>query len=338
MDRSLKWRTVRALVRSAVVRVSARANVPGPSVVTVVVSVQKTISLGLDLQGGMHLVYSIDLGKPSTIRPPTSSAISTRGSPTRSSLRRFKTPAADPTTGTPLGAVTVILPDGTTDAKKAETQGQILSDYNHPDTVIEIRDCPKADGPTAICFRVATSYADGIKKAALTNAVATIRERINGQGVAEPTVVEKGDQIEVELPGNPNDPKMIETKDLITHTAKLDFKVVDDGSEYMNRIYKHLDALPTDQEDRPREPQAIALDIKAKVDQWPSQEGGANHTDFYLEAYDRKENVPGRVGRQARLRDARRAGRQWQGRMQSHRPPGDGSLSVRRTSCSASRA
>ena len=45
------------------------------------------------------------------------------------------------------------------------------------------------------------TYADGIKKAALDNAVATIRERINEKGVAEPSVVKKGDDIIVELPG-----------------------------------------------------------------------------------------------------------------------------------------
>ena len=49
-----------------------------------------------------------------------------------------------------------------------------------------------------ICIRVTTKFADDLKKSALTNAVATIRERINSRGVAEPTVVEKGDDIIVE--------------------------------------------------------------------------------------------------------------------------------------------
>ena len=103
---------------------------------------------------------------------------------------------------------------------------------------------------------VSPSYADGIKKAALTNAVATIRDRINEKGVAEPSVVEKGDDIIVELPGDPKSQAIVETEELIARTAKLEMKVVDDcsnppptgctkdgthtGSDYMINIYRHV--------------------------------------------------------------------------------------------------
>ena len=63
--------------------------------------------------------------------------------------------------------------------------------------------------------------------------MSTIRERINERGVAEPSVVEKGDDIIVELPGDPNDSEMIETRDIISNTSKLEFKVVDDSTECM---------------------------------------------------------------------------------------------------------
>lgn len=140
------------------------------------------------------------------------------------------------------------------------------------------------------CVRVSTSYAEGIKKSALSNAVSTIRERINEKGVAEPSVVEKGDDIIVELPGDPDDPVMLETRDIIARTAKLEFKVVDDGSEYMSKLFKHIGNVG--KTDEPSDPAARDLDIRAKVDQWRPEEGGGNHVDYYLEAFDRDESVP----------------------------------------------
>src|SRR5262249_54571754 len=157
-------------------------------------------------------------------------------------------------------AVTVILSDKDK-GKKAEITSKIHADY-HRDVVD--RECAPDDPPNAICFRVSEDYADGIKKAALTNAVATIRDRINEKGVAEPTVVEKGDDIIVELPGDPKSDAVIQTEELIARTAKLEMKVVDDcggdpktfpkhsctkdvpehqGSEYMKRLYAHVNPV-----------------------------------------------------------------------------------------------
>src|SRR4051812_14289439 len=65
MDRSLKWRTI-ALVASvlyciATLLPSSVARENFPHAFNSVLS--KRINLGLDLQGGLHIVYSIDLDK-----------------------------------------------------------------------------------------------------------------------------------------------------------------------------------------------------------------------------------------------------------------------------------
>jgi preprotein translocase subunit SecD len=280
MDRSLKWRTLGLLFGLLLCAGLLAPTWPGGSSLPSWFPFKKKISLGLDLQGGMHIVYSIDLDK----------AVDDKASELKRDLEsRFsddkdKIAATVKTPATPLGAVTVILPDG---KRKAEIEGQIRADYG--DT-IQMRDCAPADGANAICFRVSTNYADGIKKAALTNAVATIRERINEKGVAEPSVVEKGDDIIVELPGDPDDSVMLDTRDLIARTAKLEFKVVDDGSDYMSKLYKHVGS--SGKEDTPTDKAAQDLDIRARIDQWRPEEGGANHVDYFLEAYDREESVP----------------------------------------------
>ena len=275
MDRSLKWRTFALLFGLLLCAGLLAPTWPGSSALPSWFPFKKKISLGLDLQGGMHIVYSIDLAK----------AVDDKASDIKRDLEakyadekvnaKVKTPA------TPLGAVTILLEDG---KKKAELESQVHSDYG--DTIQE-RDCAVADGPNAICFRVSTTYADGIKKSALANAVSTIRERINEKGVSEPSVVEKGDDIIVELPGDPEGAVMKETQEIIAKTAKLEFKVVDDGSEYMQKLYKHVGSVG--KERTPTDPVAQKLDIKADIDQWRPEEGGGSHTDYYLGAFDREE-------------------------------------------------
>lgn len=294
MDRSLKWRTLMLIVIAAL---SVCVLLPTffkdqlPPWFTQVFS--SRMSMGLDLQGGLHLVYSIDLDKAvddraSELKRDIETQLSDKGI-----KGAVKTPA------TPLGAVTVLLDDG---AKKDEIRTGIASDYG--DTITWLT-CPAAEGPNALCFRVSSSYADGIKKAALTNAVTTIRDRINEKGVAEPSVVEKGDEIIVELPGL--DEELIEeTRSIIARTAKLEMKVVDDcsvyspagctqatsahdGSPYMKKLFAHVGS---DRKGNPSDPEAIRLDIRAEVDQWRPDEGGDTHTDYYLIAADRIEAVP----------------------------------------------
>ena len=296
MDRSLKWRFIAlagvvvfcaATLASSVVSKDAL-----PSWFNSLFS--KKINLGLDLQGGMHIVYSIDLDK----------AVDDKATELKRDLdarfveKGFKATVKTPPT--PIGAVTVIPDDP---AKRAEIDKQVESDYGND---IGSRDCTPADGANALCYRVSSSFAEGIKKSALSNAVSTIRERINEKGVADPSVVEKGDDIIVELPGDPDDPVITETKDIIARTAKLEFKVVDDcdkpdpkgckvtspshdGSPYMQALCKKIGS---DKKGNPTDPAAIKDEIKFDIDHWKPEQSGVLHKDCYVYAYDREEVLP----------------------------------------------
>jgi len=232
MDRSLKWRTLALLFGLLLCAGLLAPTWPGSNALPSWFPFKKKISLGLDLQGGMHIVYSIDLDR----------AVDDRASEIKRDLEaRFaddKVDAKVKTPSKPLGAVTVTPADA---KKKAEIESQIHADYG--DTVQEL-ECPAGEGANAICIRVSTSYAESIKKSALSNAVNTIRERINEKGVAEPSVVEKGDDIIVELPGDPDDPVMLATREIIARTAKLEFKVADDSTECMQLPESEQDKAP----------------------------------------------------------------------------------------------
>jgi preprotein translocase subunit SecD len=74
-----------------------------------------------------------------------------------------------------------------------------------------------------------------VEELALRQAIETIRGRVDKFGVAEPTIIKKGTDIIVELPGaKAADFERI--KSIIGRTAQLEFKIVDDGSEYMKKV------------------------------------------------------------------------------------------------------
>jgi preprotein translocase subunit SecD len=197
--------------------------------------------------------------------------------------------------------VTVVPPDA---AKKLEIEALITADY---ESTIEMRECEPGDPALAICFKVSGTYADSIKKAALENAVTTIRERIDNSGLAEPSVVQKDEQIIVELPGLEKD-ATASTRDLIARTAKLEFKVVDDGStpgvngrgtQFMAVLYNHVGSLEKEaaleqdrKENDPIEPVARQMGVYAMQDYWPVEDQPDRpHSDFFLKAYDRPNEV-----------------------------------------------
>jgi preprotein translocase subunit SecD len=292
MDRSLKWRTL-ALIAVTVFCVATLA----PSFVSkgslpswFKSFFSKEINLGLDLQGGKHIVYNIALDK----------AIDDKASDIKRDLESDSTlNVSVRLPSTPSGAFDVIPPNP---AQKDEIGAKVLSDYKGD---ISTRECEPDAPKGALCYVVASGYADSLKKEALSNAVSTIRERINEKGVAEPSVVEKGEDIIVELPGDPNSDAVKQTEDVIARTAKLEMKVVDDctkpgphgctaadsphdGSPYMQKLAAQV---KPDKNFEPTDPEAKALGIRALPEQW-SPEGGGTHRDWYLMASDREELVP----------------------------------------------
>ncbi|MBA3454311.1 MAG: protein translocase subunit SecD [Deltaproteobacteria bacterium] len=282
MERSLKWRTL-ALIGSIVLCFCTLAPSFIPDELPTWFPWKKKVNLGLDLQGGLHIVYSIDLRR----------AVDDKATEIKRDLEaRFsdeKLKATVKTLETPVGGVTVIVEDAT---KLEPTRAAITSDYGKD---IVTRECAATDGPNAICFRVSPEFADNIKKSALANAIVTIRERIEEKGIAEPTVVEKGDEILVELPGL-NKETIEETRGIIARTAKLEFKVVDDGSEFMRKVFAKVGS--EGKEGNPTDLGAIKEQIRAEIDQWRPEDGGGMHTDYYLTAYDRREVVTVEVAKE----------------------------------------
>jgi len=114
-----------------------------------------------------------------------------------------------------------------------------------------------------------------VRDYALRQGIETIRGRVDKLGVSEPTIIKKGTDIIVELPGlKPADFERI--KSIIGRTAQLEFKIVDDGSDYMTRKVA---------------PEAkkvgAALGIEVLPDEWTEKDSGKAHEDVYLRSKSR---------------------------------------------------
>jgi len=164
----------------------------------------KGIVLGLDLQGGLHLVFEVEGDKAVEITTD-------RYASTLRNLFEKKKLVADVSRS---GLDITVSPSNT------ETR-KVIED-NYP-TLIPV------DTGNRLVYRLSDKEARRIKDSAADQALETIRNRIDQFGVAEPTILRQGEnEIVVQLPGV-KDPKR--AIDLIGKTAQLEFKLVDDTAK-----------------------------------------------------------------------------------------------------------
>jgi preprotein translocase subunit SecD len=227
--------------------------------------IQNKILLGLDLQGGLHLVYEVQVDKA------VSDKADRLASDIEEKLHRDKK-IKDVTVERPTGSRDEIVltfknPD---DAKKLDRE--FLKDYRR-NLYEDSRDAAKGE----VKLRIDQDYVDQLRDYAVTQGVETIRNRVDKLAVSEPTIIRKKTNIIVELPGlKPEDFERV--KKQIGRTAQLEFKMVDDGSEYM----KKLTSYATMQK-------AQFPGIEVSSDSWQEKDSGIVHSDVFLRDKDKGE-------------------------------------------------
>jgi preprotein translocase subunit SecD len=168
-----------------------------------------TLNLGLDLQGGIHLVLGVDVDKA------LESQVDRVASEMKASLEKKG-----------IG-VTRLARQGTT-----EIAVQLASPQTWNDTVTILNEFQAYDQRSAdqavgrIVLALKEREAATLRDLAIRQGLETIRNRVDQFGVAEPTIQQQGEnRILVQLPGI-QDPER--AKVLIGKTALLEFKLVDE--------------------------------------------------------------------------------------------------------------
>jgi preprotein translocase subunit SecD len=171
-----------------------------------------TLNLGLDLQGGIHLVLGVDLDK--AVEAQTERAggslraiLERKGVGVKAIQRRGQTELA----------VELASPESWSAAQTAFTE---LGPF-------DVKEPDAAAGRAVLAMRPAE--VTHIRDLAVRQALETIRNRVDQFGVAEPSIQQQGDnRILVQLPGV-QDPER--AKALIGKTALLEFKILDEQTD-----------------------------------------------------------------------------------------------------------
>src|SRR5210317_196177 len=172
------------------------------------------LNLGLDLQGGMHLVLKVDLEKA------VENTLDLAASDLKEGLSEKKITAVRTNSGDPHKIILTLPNTGV-----LETVKELVAD-DFPNLNIEIQ---AEEGAFPRIFLSLTSdEVDFIKKNAVTQSLEIIRNRIDQFGVAEPVIIRQGlDEIVVQLPGVKDPERALS---LIGQTAQLEFKLLDEES------------------------------------------------------------------------------------------------------------
>jgi len=172
------------------------------------------IQLGLDLQGGTHLLLEVKLDE----------AVRTQlrrvGDDIRQEMKRNKLEVKDVAQDA-SGALLVTLPSADERSAFLDLMSKAFSDM-----MVDLASTPGEAGP-AYRLTYRPMELDQVRRNAMDQALETIRNRIDQLGVRETTIAQEGnDEILVQLPGI-QDPER--AKELIGKTGVLQFKLVDDS-------------------------------------------------------------------------------------------------------------
>lgn len=169
------------------------------------------VSLGLDLQGGTHLVLAVDIDK-AVSNSLDVSADEMRRELRKAGVRAAKVERVDDTT------VTATVP-----ADQRDKLVEVAREY-FPN--LKLADSETVEGNVVQRLTLLPEEVKRIKQSAVDQSLETIRNRIDQFGVSEPIIQRQGDRdILVQLPGI-QDPGR--AKELIGKTAVLSFKLVRD--------------------------------------------------------------------------------------------------------------
>jgi preprotein translocase subunit SecD len=197
----------------------------------------KPMSLGLDLRGGVHFLYEVD------VKSALSQALERIERDVRIQLRDKRIPFATATIQN--DEIRVTLRDAS-DLKAA------MDAIRSSDSGLVVTSTTSDAGPV---IRIAMTPEE-IKRRqdfAIQQNITTLRNRVDELGVSEPIVAQQGgDRIVVQLPGV-NDPN--EAIRILSATATLEFRLVDESNDPYeaqrtkrvpigSRLYRHRDGTP----------------------------------------------------------------------------------------------
>lgn len=182
----------------------------------------KRMNLGIDLQGGLHLVMGVDTEKAvqdraDRIGDELVEAMKQKSKP----LKTVRRPGDAPT-------LEIVLNDP--------------ADWDMLKTILDERKDNwevRGHSGTVVTYAMNESYESTLREDAVQQAQKTLRNRIDTYGVTEPEVRKRGsNSILIQIAGLTADEEQSVKEGVIGKTAQLEFKMADDESPYFANIIK----------------------------------------------------------------------------------------------------
>ena len=174
------------------------------------------MKLGLDLRGGVYLVYQVD------VQGAVKQLLDRHEQDFRASLRNARVPYQDVQVDYPTDRVRVLFRDADS-FNKGKTA--ILADSRN----LNLTDVT-VDGAPALELKLTPQEIKERQDTAVQQNIVILRNRLNSPelAVSEPQVAREGvDRISIQLPGLQNS---AEVKKILGKTATLEFRMVDEGN------------------------------------------------------------------------------------------------------------
>jgi protein-export membrane protein SecD len=185
----------------------------------------RTINLGLDLQGGSHIVFQVDMDdvreqQLQSIRADVEQALSVDG-------RRIHRSVS--VVGEEVVAITVQAEDRETALERIQDLSvpvdQQPGDFTIAETLVVTSG--GTDEPNVVRVRVSDEQLAAIETRTVQQSIEVIRRRLDGMGTTDPTIVRQGDsRVLVQVPGA-DDPEVI--IGLVRASAAMSFHMVDES-------------------------------------------------------------------------------------------------------------
>jgi preprotein translocase subunit SecD len=174
----------------------------------------KPLALGLDISGGVHLVYGVQSGEA------VKSRLQSMLSGVRAKLREKKIAVASARISADNSLRVGLLSDLSVEQAKAAV-ADLSSDLNFLELSNE-------DGRPTLVWTITKNTQEKIEREAIEQAVETLRNRVDQFGVSEPLIQRSGEnRIILQMPGVSD---VNAVKRVVGSVAKLEFRLVPRGS------------------------------------------------------------------------------------------------------------
>jgi preprotein translocase subunit SecD len=186
---------------------------------------QHRFNMGIDLQGGLHLVMGVDtekaiLNRTDRVADEIVEALEDKGKKLKTARRR--------------GDEAVIELE-LENAADFDALKEILDFWNE---TWEVR----AHSGASVLFAMRQAHRQALSEDSVAQALKTLRNRIDKYGVTEPEVRSRGDNsILIQIAGLTAEDEELIKSDIIGKTAQLEFKIVDDKSPFFAEIAQKPD-------------------------------------------------------------------------------------------------